>query len=587
MKVLVIGGGGREHALAAKLAASPLVDKVICAPGNKGMTEAEMAPVKAGDIQGLLDLAVKEKVDLTVVGPEDPLCRGIVDLFQEKGLKIFGPGRDGAVLEGSKVAAKEFMARHGIPTSGFVVFDDPAKAKLHLAVHPGPCVVKADGLAAGKGVFVCDNAEEAVQAVDTIMIDQAFGRAGEKILIEERLIGEEASFIVVTDGKSVLPFPSSQDHKAVFDGDKGPNTGGMGAYSPAPVMDQVMTQRVMDKVIAPTIAGLKAEGWDYHGFIYAGLMITPQGPMVLEYNCRLGDPEAQPLLMRLKSDLVEIIQAALEGRLDQVKPVWEDRASACVVMAAQGYPGSYEKGMIITGLEEARQTGAEIFHAGTAIENGQTVTAGGRVLGVCALGDGIAEAVAAAYKAVDRISWDGAYCRTDIGKKALSRPRVGIVMGSDSDWPTMKLCAEKLKALGINFEVRVMSAHRTPMEAGRYAREAASRGIKVLIAAAGGAAHLAGALAGHSTLPIIGIPLTATALNGMDALLATVQMPPGVPVATVGLDKWGAMNAAVLAAQIIALFDPRVAEKIAAEKEQMKVKVAKGNAKVAAEVESL
>ncbi len=587
MKVLVIGGGGREHALVAKLAASPRAEQVICAPGNKGMKEAALAEVKAGDIQGLLDLALKEKVDLTIVGPEDPLCQGIVDLFREKGLKIFGPGREGAVLEGSKVAAKEFMARHHIPTSGFVVFDDPDKAKLHLAVYPGPCVVKADGLAAGKGVFVCDNAEEAARAVDTIMTDQAFGQAGDKILIEERLMGEEASFIVVTDGKNVLPFPSSQDHKAVFDGDKGPNTGGMGAYSPAPVLDRAMTERVMSEVIAPTLAGLKAEGWDYHGFIYAGLMITPQGPQVLEYNCRLGDPEAQPLLMRLKSDLVEIVEAALEERLDQVKPVWEDRASACVVMAAGGYPGAYEKGMIITGLDEAEQTGAKVFHAGTAIEGGQTVTAGGRVLGVCALGRGIEEAVAAAYRGVDKISWEGAYHRTDIGRKALSRPQVGIVMGSDSDWPTMKLCAEKLKALGINFEVRVMSAHRTPEEAGRYAREAASRGIRVLIAAAGGAAHLAGALAGHSTLPIIGIPLTATALNGMDALLATVQMPPGVPVATVGLDKWGAVNAAVLAAQIIALLNPVVAEKMAAEKEQMKVKVAKGNQKVAAQVENL
>ena len=464
MKVLVIGGGGREHALVAKLAASPRVEQVICAPGNKGMKEAALAEVKAGDIQGLLDLALKEKVDLTIVGPEDPLCQGIVDLFREKGLKIFGPGREGAVLEGSKVAAKEFMARHHIPTSGFVVFDDPDKAKLHLAVYPGPCVVKADGLAAGKGVFVCDNAEEAARAVDTIMTDQAFGQAGDKILIEERLMGEEASFIVVTDGKNVLPFPSSQDHKAVFDGDKGPNTGGMGAYSPAPVLDRAMTERVMSEVIAPTLAGLKAEGWDYHGFIYAGLMITPQGPQVLEYNCRLGDPEAQPLLMRLKSDLVEIVEAALEERLDQVKPVWEDRASACVVMAAGGYPGAYEKGMIITGLDEAEQTGAKVFHAGTAIEGGQTVTAGGRVLGVCALGRGIEEAVAAAYRGVDKISWEGAYHRTDIGRKALSRPQVGIVMGSDSDWPHHE--ALRRKAQGPGNQLRGPGHVRPPHSGG-------------------------------------------------------------------------------------------------------------------------
>ncbi len=585
MKILVIGSGGREHAFVRKLAASPQVERIICAPGNECVKEAVPAPVRADDIEGLLALALEEKADLTVVGPEDPLCRGIVDRFREKGLRIFGPGQEGARLEGSKVEAKEFMARHGIPTSGFVVFDDPDKARLHLAVHPGPCVIKADGLAAGKGVFVCDDAGEAALAVDLIMRDRAFGPAGERILIEERLVGEEASFIVITDGEHILPFPSSQDHKAVYDKDKGPNTGGMGAYSPAPVMDEALTERVMREIIGPTISGLREEGRSYQGFLYAGLMITPQGPKVLEYNCRMGDPEAQPLLMRLKSDLTEIIEAALDRELDRISPQWEDRASACVVMAAKGYPGSYEKGDEIKGLEEAEQAGGVVFHAGTALDKGRVVTAGGRVLGVCALGDGIGEAVDRAYQAVEKISWSGAYFRTDIGRRALDRPQVGIVMGSDSDWPTMKACADKLTGLGLGFEVRVMSAHRTPNQAGRYAREAASRGIRVLIAAAGGAAHLAGALAGHSTLPIIGIPLTATALNGMDALLATVQMPPGVPVATVGLDKWGAINAAVLAAQIIALSDPAVAARIREEKEQMKLKVAQGNARVAAELE--
>ncbi len=585
MKILVIGSGGREHAFVRKLASSPKVEEVICAPGNDGMKEATLAPVAADDIQGLLALAQKERVDLTVVGPEDPLCLGVVDLFQENGLRIFGPDRAGAFLEGSKVEAKEFMARQGIPTSGFVVFDDPAKAKIHLAVHPGPCVVKADGLAAGKGVFVCDDEEEAARAVDLIMTDRAFGPAGDRILIEERLTGEEASFIVVTDGERVLPFPSSQDHKAIYDGDRGPNTGGMGAYSPAPVMDEALTRQVMKEVIYPTVMGLKKEGLDYRGFLYAGLMITPKGPQVLEYNCRMGDPEAQPLLMRLKSDLVEIVEAVLDNDLGRVVPRWEERASACVVMAAEGYPGSYVKGKEINGLDRAEKDGGVVFQAGTALDGEKTVTAGGRVLGVCALGEGIKEALDGAYRAVDRISWDGAYFRTDIGQKALSRPRVGIVMGSDSDWPTMKACADKLTSLGVHFEVRVMSAHRTPDLAGQYAKEARSRGIRILIAAAGGAAHLAGALAGHSTLPIIGVPLTATALNGMDALLATVQMPPGVPVATLGLDKWGALNAAVLAAQILALSDPALARRMDREKEQMKVKVAKGNARVAAELE--
>jgi len=585
MKVLVIGGGGREHAIVWKLAQSPLVEEVLCAPGNDGMEEARRCPVAADDLAGLLRLAREEEVDLTVIGPEAPLCLGLADMFQEAGLAVFGPGRTGAELEGSKVMAKEFMARHSIPTAPFVVFDDPEKARLHLAVHPGPKVVKADGLAAGKGVFVCDDTAQALAAVDEIMVRRAFGPAGGRILIEERLEGEEASYIVVTDGEHILPFPSSQDHKAVFDHDKGPNTGGMGAYSPAPVIDPALEERILEEVIRPTVAGLAREGRPFQGFLYAGLMITPFGPKVLEFNCRLGDPEAQPLLLRLKTDLVEILEGAVAGRLDQVRPEWDQRAAVCVVMAAGGYPGGYQRGRPVSGLGRAEATGAKVFHAGTAREGDGFVTAGGRVLGVCALGEGIEAAVEAAYRAVDEITWEEAHFRTDIGAKALNRPLVGIVMGSDSDWPTLKPCSEKLKALGLAHEIKVISAHRTPELAAGYARGARSRGLKVLIAAAGGAAHLAGAISAQTTLPVIGIPVAATPLGGMDALLATVQMPPGIPVATVALDKWGAVNAAVLAAQIVSLSDPGLAARLLADKEKLKDKVREGQARIEDELE--
>ena len=421
MKILVIGGGGREHALVWKLAASPQVDKIICAPGNGGVAgQADCHSVGAEDVAGLLDLARKEKADLTLVGPEIPLCLGIVDRFQEAGLNIFGPSQAAAELEGSKVFSKEFMARHRIPSAPFVVFDDPEKARLYLAVHPGPKVVKADGLAAGKGVFVCDGSDEALAAVETIMVEKAFGQAGNRIIIEERLAGEEASFIVITDGQTILPLPSTQDHKAIYDLDKGPNTGGMGAYSPAPVIDQPATERIMETIIRPTVAGLAAEGRPFQGFLYAGLMMTADGPQVLEFNCRLGDPETQPILLRLKSDLAEMVLAAAQGRLEAVRPVWDERAGVCVVMAAGGYPGSYQKGKEIKGLAEVeKMDDAVVFHAGTRTEGGKYFTAGGRVLGVCALGSGIEAAIEKTYEAAGKIRWEDCYFRRDIGRKAL------------------------------------------------------------------------------------------------------------------------------------------------------------------------
>ncbi len=566
MKVLVVGSGGREHALVWKLAQSPLVKKVFCAPGNAGIAkEAECLPVKATDISGLVSLAKRRRIDLTVVGPEQPLSEGIVDAFRKAGLPIFGPSKQAAQIEASKVFAKELMKKYGIPTAEFVVFDDLQKAHAYLEGKGAPIVVKADGLAAGKGVIVCRSLKEAHEAVDLIMKEKAFGDAGRRIVIEECLEGEEASFMVITDGQTIYPLPSSQDHKRLLDGDQGPNTGGMGAYSPAPVVDEAMERRIMEEIMRPAVQAMAEEGIPYQGVLYAGLMITPQGPKVLEFNCRFGDPECQPLMMRLKGDLAEAMVAAMEGRLRDVNLSWDERPAVCVVMASQGYPGKYETGKVIKGLTAAeRMKDVKVFHAGTARKGRQFVTAGGRVLGVTALGEDIAEAISRAYRAVEKISWDGCYFRRDIGFRALKRlspPRVGIVLGSKSDLPVIEGAQKTLEELGISYEVVIASAHRTPEKVREYALEASRRGLKVIIAVAGLAAHLPGVLASQTELPVIGVPVAA-ALGGLDALLSIVQMPKGIPVATMAIGKAGAINAAVMAAKILALADPQVAERL-------------------------
>ena len=571
MKVLVVGSGGREHALVWKIHQSSRVNKIYCAPGNAGIKKmAECVNIGVTDVDALVTFVQKEKIDLTVVGPESALVAGIVDRFQAEGLRIFGPSQEGAILEGSKVFTKEFLERHDIPTARFKVFKDRKKAKRHIDKCGAPLVVKADGLAAGKGVIVASSVKEAKDAVDLIMQDKAFGAAGRKIIIEECLQGEEASFIAFTDGKTILPLPTSQDHKAAYNGDKGPNTGGMGAYSPAPVVTEEIADYVMKKIMMPTVRGMAAEGRPYKGMLYAGLMIDDDSVNVLEFNCRFGDPEAQPLLMRLKSDVVDIFEAVIDDRLDQVEMKIDPRPTVCVVMASGGYPGEYERGKSIRGLNKAAHIdGVVIFHAGTQIKNGRMSSAGGRVLGVTAVGKDLNKAITQAYKAVDLISWTGSFHRTDIGAKAMNKKQkskdvavVGIVMGSDSDLPVMQAAADFLKSMGINYEMTVASAHRTPERAGQYAVNAKKRGLKMIIAGAGMAAHLAGVLAAHTDLPVIGVPLDASPLQGMDALLATVQMPPGVPVATMGIGKPGAKNAAVLAARILALEDKRLAERL-------------------------
>ena len=421
MKVLVVGSGGREHAITWKISKSPLVDDIFIAPGNGGTQNlGTNVNIKANEIDKLLKFAKENRIDLTIVGPEDPLVNGITDLFRENGLKIFGPDKKGAQLEGSKIFTKELLIENHIPTAEYMEFSDYDNAKKYIEEKGVPIVIKADGLAAGKGVTVALSFEEAENALRDIFINKKFGTAGEKLIIEEFLQGEEASYIVFTDGKNILPLASSQDHKRIYDNDKGPNTGGMGAYSPAPVIDKKMENKILKEIIEPTVKGMSIKGMPYQGILYAGIMVTEKGPKILEYNVRLGDPEAQPLLFRMKTDLVEIIIKLLEGKLDEVKIEWDNRPAVCIVMASGGYPGSYEKGKIISGIEEAQSDkNVFVFHAGTKFENGKLLTNGGRVLGVTAMGKDIPDAIQNAYNAVKKIHWEGAYYRTDIGKKAL------------------------------------------------------------------------------------------------------------------------------------------------------------------------
>jgi phosphoribosylamine---glycine ligase len=421
MKVLVVGGGGREHALVWKIGQSPKVTKVYCAPGNAGISRhATTVPIAANQIEGLLAFALKEKIDLTVVGPEEPLTLGIVDLFESKGLRIFGPNQKAAEIEGSKVFAKEIMKKYRIPTASYGTFEDRDEAEAYVRGIGAPIVVKADGLAAGKGVVVCATEEEAIRAIEEIMKHKVLGKAGDRVVIEERLEGEEASYIAFTDGKTILPMASSQDHKAIFNGDRGPNTGGMGAYSPAPIVTAEVDERIREDILKPMVQGLAQEGRPYKGVLYAGVMILNGLPRVLEFNARLGDPETQPIVMRMKSDIVPLFEASIDGQLAQCKMEWDKRASVCVVMASKGYPGGYEKGKPIEGLEVAAQMrDVSVFHAGTALWNNRLVTQGGRVLGVTGLGENIPKAIERTYEAVRSISWGGVYYRTDIGQKAL------------------------------------------------------------------------------------------------------------------------------------------------------------------------
>ena len=423
MKILIVGNGGREHALAWKVKQSAKVEKVFVAPGNAGTAleaSVENVAIAVDDIAGLLAFAQQQAIDLTIIGPEIPLVLGIVDSFQQAGLACFGPSAQAAQLEGSKTFCKDFMIRHHIPTASYQSFTDQQQAIAYIEQHGAPIVVKADGLAAGKGVIVAQTEAEAIAAVEDMLSGNGFGEAGHRVVIEEFLHGEEASFIVIADGQHALPMATSQDHKARDNGDKGPNTGGMGAYSPAPIVTPEIHQRVMRDIIEPTLKGMAADGLPYTGFLYAGLMITPDGNIkVLEYNCRFGDPETQPIMMRLKSDLVELCFAALAGNLDTIHTDWDERVALGVVLAAGGYPDAYQSGAIISGLPAVDDENSKVFHAGTKQVGDDIVTAGGRVLCACALGDDIQTAQKNAYTLANKIDWNAVYYRTDIGFKAI------------------------------------------------------------------------------------------------------------------------------------------------------------------------
>ncbi len=421
MKVLVIGGGGREHTLVWKVAQSPKVKKIYCAPGNAGIAEyAECISIKADDIEQLASFAHHKNIDLTIVGPEIPLTLGIVDEFESKGLRICGPDKSASLIEGSKIFSKDLLKKYNIPTAAYATFNSSNNAMSYLKEKGTPAVIKADGLAAGKGVIPAQSLDKAEEAIDNILTKKIFGAAGDRIIIEEFLTGEEASFIVFTDGNTIIPMPTSQDHKPIYDNDQGPNTGGMGAYSPAPVITEKLQQKIMDEIMYPVIRGMAAEGRKYRGILYAGLMINQGEVNVLEFNARFGDPETQPILMRMKTDLIPVLEAIVDERLDQVSIQWDEKPAICVVMASKGYPGNYQKGIEITGLDEVQAMhNVQVFHAGTALKDNHVVTSGGRVLGVTALGNNIEEAINLAYQATSQIQWEGAYYRKDIGKKAL------------------------------------------------------------------------------------------------------------------------------------------------------------------------
>lgn len=423
MNLLIVGGGGREHALAWKLGQSPRVDRVFTAPGNAGtFAEAENVDIGDSDVPGLVEFAKQNQIGLTVVGPEAPLAAGLVDALSDAGLKAFGPSKQAAELEASKVFCKNMLRHADVPTADFRNFKDEDSAKAYLAQREdAQVVVKADGLAAGKGVIVCDNRAEALEAVERIAGSREFGEAGSQLVIEERLVGQEASVLAITDGRTIVTMPAAQDHKPAHDGDKGPNTGGMGAFSPTPLVTASLMSEIEERVLVPTVHQMKRSRRPFRGVLYAGLMITKQGLKVLEYNVRFGDPECQPLMMRLKSDLVDLLEASVDGTLSELPPLkWDPRPAVCVVMASEGYPGPYTRSHPIRGLDEAAQIpDVKVFHAGTRMQEGQVVTNGGRVLGVTGLGDSTAAAKLQAYTAVKQIRWDGAWCRKDIADKAI------------------------------------------------------------------------------------------------------------------------------------------------------------------------
>ncbi len=562
MNILIVGAGGREHALAWKCSQSPRTTSIHVTPGNGGI-EGVAKCWYLTDHSEIVKKAGEEGIDLVIMGQEDYPVNGLTELMEAANIKVFGPSQIAARLEGSKAFAKEFMKRKGIPSADFGVFEDIESARSHLRSLQPPFVIKASGLAAGKGVLICQDLESAEKALLEIMEEKAFGSAGDQVVIEQFLEGEEASWFVFTDGKNFASLPSLQDHKRQLELDQGLNTGGMGCYAPAPVVTGEVEKKVTEEIVKPTLQGMAEEGYPFKGILYIGLMIDRGQPRVVEYNIRFGDPECQPLMMLLESDLVEIIEAVADERLDQIQVKWKPKSAATVILASGGYPGSYEKGFTIQGLEEVEQNDElMIFHAGTKRDGNRFQTAGGRVLAVSAIAENLQAALDKAYESADRINWPGMQYRRDIGIKGLKRIRtrpdgdiqVGIVLGSASDMKIATKATKIFKQLDVDYELIVSSAHRTPERTRQFIHEAPGRGMRVIIAIAGMAAHLPGVIASETHLPVIGVPVDASACNGQDALLSIAQMPPGIPVATVGIDRGD--NAALLAVQILSLIYP-------------------------------
>ncbi|MBF0351020.1 MAG: phosphoribosylamine--glycine ligase [SAR324 cluster bacterium] len=554
-KVLIIGSGGREHALVWKLSQSSVVTKIFVAPGNAGMEDlAQRVTLHSHD--AIVSFVRQESIDLTIIGQEVYLVEGLVDRLEREGFLAFGPSAASAQLEGSKGFAKDFMQRHHIPTAAYRQFTEVLPAEQFLETLKPPYVIKVDGLAAGKGVLICQTKEDARQQIHNILELHAFGDAGSSIVIEEFLKGEEASYFVISDGKNYITCPSAQDHKRIGELDTGLNTGGMGAYSPAPVVTASVEDLILKQVVEPTLKGMSEEGHPYKGVLYIGLMIDGGQPRVIEYNCRFGDPECQPLMMRLKSDLFPLLRASARGDLSTTQAEWDSRPTACVVLASEGYPENYPKGKIITGLDDNTEN-VMVFHAGTVKDGPVYRTNGGRVVGVTGMGNTLENAVAAAYDRIRNIHWDGMVYRRDIGLKGLchfkdgrATKSVAIMIGSQSDLEIAKKATAVLDQFGVGYSLCVTSAHRTPERTREFMHKAEVAGVEVFIAMAGMAAHLPGVAASETTRPVIGVPILSS-LQGMDALLAIAQMPPGIPVSTMAIN--GSVNAALSAIQMLSI----------------------------------
>lgn len=558
MRVLVVGGGGREHALGWKIAQSPLLSKLYFAPGNPG-TAALGENVKLADNDSICNFCHEHGMDLVVVGPEAPLVAGLSDMLREGGIACFGPSRAAAQLEGSKAFSKEVMKAAGVPTAAYEQFTDLDAALAYVRQQKHPLVVKADGLAAGKGVTICQTVEASEAALRLTMEDRKFGDAGARVVVEEFLVGTETSFHVITDGERCLPLIPAKDHKALYDGDKGPNTGGMGTFSPNPLINDVMAARIQEEVCEPVFRHMREQGNEFHGVLFVGLMMTEEGPKVLEFNVRFGDPETQVMMPMLDFDLLPVLHGAARGKLPSGNFPYKKGGAVCIVLAAEGYPESARKGDLITGLDDFEN--GIVFHAGTREEDGKIYTNGGRVLGLTAWGDTLESARERAYHMRDRVNFSGKQFRNDIGG-TMTNPKVTVLMGSDNDYDVMESAVKILKEFEIPFEVFVTSAHRTPARTVEIINNAEAKGVKVFIIGAGAAAHLAGVVAAHTTLPVIGVPIDASSLKGVDALYATVMMPGGIPVASMAIGKAGAKNAGLFAASILSTSDEALAERL-------------------------